>query len=491
MVGNNGTFSVVDGLGVSSSEETSMKILKMLGLAVTALVSASLIVLIAGLDIFFSKTPHSLPAGSSSVTVRPTYMEVGCPRGIIDPFALTSNPAPSRAWSSLTGAWTIQSKPVISDLIKEDQEYLPSTLALSAQGGGEIRGLSLLECTQAKSEQWIAAGSTVVGENATLVLVNPSVQPSQVRISALGSDGPIDGREYAVTVPAGETQIVALGTYFPGEERLAVKVIAEGPGVVAWVQSTGLDGERPLGATTIESVQSSEEFTFVGLSQGATGSVLRVGVPGEAEADVSVSMISADGEEALDNARLTVAAGTVIDLPIGAVTKPGMALKVTSNVAVVASFIEQRDGTAMVNGQQWRDRSAVGQVDTTTSIALPGLQDLSVNLTAAGNDPILRASGIEAAQGMATDHSNVVILNPSTTTDANVTLPDGSSVVVPAGRTHLVPLPSSGGILRSDLEIYVALETLVDTPTGKIAAHTALGGVDATPRSYKVQLRNS
>jgi len=353
-------------------------------------------------------------------------------------------------------------------------------VVVAGQGGGELRGLALLPCTAPTSDQWVAAGSTVVGEDLLLVLSNPSTVSSQVSVTSYGASGKSPDAPQSVNVPAGRVVVVAPATWFPDEERPAFHVVADGPGVSAWVQTSGLDGEVPTGVGAAPATTAGTDLVLPGVGAGSGASV-RLVAPGDQTATVSLGVSDDTGVTPLAGAEdLEVDPGVPLDVDFSGVPADPVSLVVSSDVPVVATADVRGTGASWPDSdQEWGSRTLVVPSTAATDVDLPGVQDLSRLVEEQFGTDVVRATSVETPSGGGDVKAQLVLSAP---TDQGATVEiGGSGVDVPAGGSTTVDLPGAEGALSADHPVHVALVVTAGTPTGDQVAVWPLGttGIDS------------
>ncbi|WP_158609724.1 DUF5719 family protein [Cellulomonas triticagri] len=225
----------------------------------------------------------------------------------------------------------------------------------SVVADGDLRGLSAASCARPASNLWLVGGSTEIESSADLVLVNPGATAADVTVEAWGPAGPVD-------LGSGATQLVAPGDQrtlvLPGvaaeQRRLVVHVSAAGGQVSAYLQDSLLDGFTPRGTDLVVAGSApAAELVVPGVVVPAAevddpdAGALRLLVPGEEDATVSVRLLGPDGETELPGAQdLALAAGEVTDLSLGGIGAGAYTAVVESDVPVVAAATTAREGEA-------------------------------------------------------------------------------------------------------------------------------------------------
>ncbi len=153
---------------------------------------------------------------------------------------------------------------------------------------GDIEGWAALTCAQPSFDQWLVGGATTLGSSARLVLSNPSAAPTEVTVTIYGPLGAQVDQLLVPVAPGDAVQRLIEGIAAE-VSAMVVRVQATGPGVVAALQDSRLEGFQPAGTA------------WVGASVPAT--------------DMAIPMVNAD-------ARPVDGADTAADPGAGAVSPP-------------------------------------------------------------------------------------------------------------------------------------------------------------------------
>lgn len=431
--------------------------------------------------------PGDLDPELPSFPVAPSSMTLACAPGIADPYDAGASLATGKGWTS-RGSITAGVTPHLDVTADGGSGGAPSAVTLAGQGGGELRGLALLPCTSPTSDQWVATGSTEVGEDLLLVLSNPSAVPSRVSIESFGASGRSPDAPQSVTVPAGQVVVMVPATWFPDETRPAFHVTADGPGVSAWIQSSGLDGEVPTGVGTAPATDAGTELVLPGVSAGSSASV-RLLAPGDDPATVTVAVSDDRGVNPLAGAEdLELDPGVTLDVDLSGVPADPVSLVVTSDVPVVATADVRGSGEQWPDSRQhWGTRTLVVPSTATTGVDLPAVQDLSAPLDQLLGAAVLRRTSVETPAGSGDLTAELVVTAPR---DGPVTVTSGGTdTEVPAGGSTTLDLSDTSGALSADRPVHVALVATVGTPTGDLQAVWPLGTTGVDPLDVTVDLR--
>jgi hypothetical protein len=183
---------------------------------------------------------------------------------------------------------------------------------------GAGRGLASTSCLPTGSDFWFVGAASGVGQLATLVLTNPEDATASVDVDFLGRRGPLEApAARGVQVKPRSTTELKLADLVPGEPVLAVHVKVTSGRLSAALTETDVDGLQPRGTDWVPSTSAPADRALVagfpGVAEGRKGqATLDVAVPGEADAVVTVELLTPDGSfQPASNKVLDVRAGTV------------------------------------------------------------------------------------------------------------------------------------------------------------------------------------
>ncbi len=115
---------------------------------------------------------------------------------------------------------------------------------------GDIEGWAALTCAQPAFEQWLVGGATTLGSSARLVLSNPSSAPTEVTVTIYGPLGEQEDQILVPVAPGGAVQRLVEGVAAE-MSAMVLRVEATGPGVVAALQDSRLEGFQPAGTAWV------------------------------------------------------------------------------------------------------------------------------------------------------------------------------------------------------------------------------------------------
>lgn len=217
----------------------------------------------------------------------------------------------------------------------------------------ELRGLAVAECLPPSPTSWLVGGSTTTGRTTLVVLSNPGEVPATVDLVVWGADGRLEtpGTNGLIVAP-GAQRVIPLAGIAPDEASPVVGITSRGGAVAATLQQTTIVGLEPAGVDIITPISAPAERLVIpalsvvdgeGLARAVAAlgvvdfsPVLRVLVPGEEAAEVTVSFLpDAGGEGTALTA--TVDAGGVVDLAIGELSDGDYSVVIESTAPIVAA----------------------------------------------------------------------------------------------------------------------------------------------------------
>ena len=226
---------------------------------------------------------------------------------------------------------------------------------------GDYRGLAAAACAQPSSDTWLVGGSTTVGRTTLLTLANPGAVDSTVAVELFSGEGVVEASGLTgIVVPASGQRVVSLAGFGPDLASLALHVTSRGGPVAANLQEAIVRGIEPsgvdvVGATTAPNTRAVIPGVVVLDADEVAGrlgepgfedlgAALRVFVPGETAAQVTVSVLPESGDEAggdeLTGAsfELVLDPGAVTDVPIEGLVDGSYSVIVESSVPVVTAM---------------------------------------------------------------------------------------------------------------------------------------------------------
>lgn len=322
------------------------------------------------------------------------------------------------------------------------------------------RGMSAQPCLAPTTDAWLLAGGGDPGRLERLVLVNPATDPVTVRVDVHGEGGqlPAPGGQ-GVVVPGRDRVVLLLDALAPSEPAPAVHVTTVGGPVVVALADRWLEGtlDRGMEVTVPTAPGTSLVVPAVPVpgEPDAGGTRLRVAVPGEEEAIVQVRALTPEGPARVENDLVTVAAGSVVDLDLGALPAGAQALEVTADVPVVAALeVARRTSADGPSDMLWVPATA--PVDQLAGAVLPSAGAAAPE-TADPETPDAEDPDPEAADPDAPDADTPDPETPDPENSAPPPTPATLSLAsVTGARVEVVVLGGTGETTTSEVEVPAA-----------------------------------
>ncbi|WP_020075403.1 DUF5719 family protein [Cryocola sp. 340MFSha3.1] len=226
----------------------------------------------------------------------------------------------------------------------------------------DLFGLAAAACAEPSADTWLAAGSTSLGQTSLVLLSNASEVDATVDLTLYTETGPVSAPGAAgILVPAGSQKVVPLAGLVPSAAAPVVRVQTTGGEVAASLQQSFEQGIQPRGAelagptgaparqqiipgvtiASMAAVQAEQSAEGVGF----TYPVVRLLVPGDTDAQITIGAVGEAGTAAGDSYATTVKAGTVAEVPLDHLKDGNYTVTVNANVPVVAAVRTSVIGT--------------------------------------------------------------------------------------------------------------------------------------------------
>jgi len=313
-------------------------------------------------------------------------------------------------------------------------------------GQGASRGLAVSPCARPLTDGWLVGGSSAVGRQMQVLLVNDDDRPSQVDLLVYGTDGEIASPAGSgVVVPALSRSVVRLAALAPGQSITAVHVIARSGRIAVSALETAANGLTPLGMSALPVTQPSRSVVIPDVPAVREAHLLLLAPDDDATA--TVRLLTADGaitpvgleSVALDREHLRSLSLT------DALAGGAAGVVVTSDTPVVAAVVMTAGGTT----------ATLTEMETTAG---------TPRLTAPGIVVGLATGSVRHGVGLAAPTDDAVVrldlyAAGSTTpvSTRTVTVTGGTSIRVPVAVTQpgamLVVTPVSGGPVYATREL--------------------------------------
>ncbi len=154
-------------------------------------------------------------------------------------------------------------------------------------------------CSAPETSQWLVGGTADVSGKGKVYLVNSGLSTSVVDISTWSEKG--EQGLKTISVKANSTSSVNLDSLAPGDSEIVLNVSARSGRISAFMIDERGEGLRKLGGDSVNSIsEASNKIVIAGIPQQLVGNkapnhYLRLFVPGEADANITLELISNDG----------------------------------------------------------------------------------------------------------------------------------------------------------------------------------------------------
>lgn len=151
-------------------------------------------------------------------------------------------------------------------------------------------------CTEPVLDQWFVGGTADITTRGKLILVNSGLSESVVDIGVWGENGQSLTKEF--TVPRNTYSLIPLDSLSPGDQSIAVHVVPRSGRVNSFVLDergrglSGLGGDLVNPATSLAKEIFIPAIPFDARNKRNAIAQLRVLAPGDADANISVELVS-------------------------------------------------------------------------------------------------------------------------------------------------------------------------------------------------------
>jgi hypothetical protein len=336
-------------------------------------------ILIVGSVIATMLIANGINVGLSSDEFSTSYPAVVCPstpNNLTTAISLPSTKTPIR----LTGTKSISFIP--SQTLRYTQTKAP--VIIESQGAtpvvwqirkGVWAGATI--CSSLQNEQWFVGGSADVTSKGRILLVNSGLSAAIVDLQIWNEIGQQPTKP--VSLKANSYSEIGIDTLAPGSRQVVVQAITRAGRVTSYMLDERGRGLRALGGDIINFAPSAKNEIFipaiphtvkkVGAKQVELPHSLRLLVPGEIDARVSVKVLSTDGSfipAGLENK--LVKAGSVVTLDLNPnLPASKFGIQISSDEPLVASVFSET--------------IAEGKSDFIWSTAAPELSEFTLSTT--------------------------------------------------------------------------------------------------------------
>jgi len=325
---------------------------------------------------------------------------------------------------------------LLSVPVEDGAEAAPLVAGAQSQTAGTetLGGLAAAACTEASSDSWLVSGSTDVGRTSLVLLSNPTKVVASVNLAVFGEGGRVDAPgSTGILVQPGTQRVVSLAGLAPNLRSPVVHVTATGGQVAAALQQSLIRGIQPSGVeltgptmtpSATQTIPGVVVTTPGGPTSADDGAVadgtpsVRVLIPGDSAATVSVGVQSEDGASTGTSLEVEIQPGVSTEIPLPGLAPGNYTVRVNADEPLVSAVVTTTQGTVSPDFA-W------------ASSAAPQAGDFLVSVPDAPS-PVLHLANTSAD-------------------DASLTLTSDSgqeiALSVPAGQSGAVPIPAAGRYL--------------------------------------------
>ena len=199
-------------------------------------------------------------------------------------------------------------------------------------------------CTAPATSQWFVGGTSDVSSKGVVYLVNSGLSVSIVDIFTWSENG--EQAVKTISLKANSNAAVKLDSLAPGDSNIVVKVVSRSGRVNSYLLDERVKGLQKLGGDSVNAISApSKKFVITGIPQQLVKKkspthYLRIFVPGIADANFSLELISNNGRfipTGYNERKLT--SGKVVEFKLKPeVAKGAFAIKLTSDQPIVAAI---------------------------------------------------------------------------------------------------------------------------------------------------------
>ena len=199
-------------------------------------------------------------------------------------------------------------------------------------------------CSAPATSQWFVGGTSDVSSTGVVYLVNSGLSVSIVDIFTWSENGAQAVK--TISLKANSSAAVKLDSLAPGDSEIVVKVVARSGRVNSFLVDERVKGLQKLGGDSVNAISApARKFVITGIPQQIVKKkvpthYLRLFVPGVADANFTVELLSSNGRfipTGFNERKL--ASGKVVEFKLTPeVAKGAFAIKLTSDQPLVAAI---------------------------------------------------------------------------------------------------------------------------------------------------------
>jgi hypothetical protein len=198
-------------------------------------------------------------------------------------------------------------------------------------------------CTAPASSQWFVGGTSDVSSKGAIYIVNSGLSVAIADVFTWSENG--EQAVKTISLKANSSAAVKLDSLAPGDSEIVIKVVARSGRINSFLVDERVKGLKKLGGDSVNAISApAKKFVITGIPQQivkkkAPIHYLRLFVPGVADANFTLELLSSDGRfiPIGFNERKLVS-GKVVEFKLTPeVAKGAFAIKLISDQPVVAA----------------------------------------------------------------------------------------------------------------------------------------------------------
>jgi len=234
---------------------------------------------------------------------------------------------------------TLRYSSVVDPILVESEGLTP----VSFQSRNGVWAGSVL-CTAPTTSQWFVGGTSDVSSKGKIYLVNSGLSLSIVDIFTWSENG--EQALKTISIKANSTESIKLDSLAPGDANIVVKVVARSGRVNSYLIDERDKGLQKLGGDLVNPISDpTKKIVITGIPQQlvkkkAPNHYLRLFVPGIADANFTLELLSSDGRFIpVGYSERRLPSGKVIELELKPEVAQGeFAIQITSDQPLVAAI---------------------------------------------------------------------------------------------------------------------------------------------------------
>jgi hypothetical protein len=321
----------------------------------------------------------------------------------------------------------------------------PIAGSLERVGDGDLEGFAAVTCMTAGFDEWLVGGATTIGSSARLVLSNPSDAPAEAKVTVYGPLGVVGEPLVIAVAPRGQEDRLIEGVAAE-LATLAMRIESSGPGLVATLQDSRLEGFQPAGTDWIGASLPRERHVIPAVGSGVEGSTVTLRLVAPEGATAAVSLVTEDGVDAWSGARnLPLEPGVVTDIAVPLDSVGALEITADAPILAAARTVVPRAATEGSAGDTAFDHAWTSGIDDSVAATLAAVVPLEV-ATISVYSPVGESVTFTDADGATVATANVP---PRTVVRLDITIAPGSLITAHGRIAWAVEIANEDGFLTT------------------------------------------